>query len=88
MSHHYLGTPVAGASRLTGLMGWLRWPLRSLLPIFFNAWLIVSIVSSPPVEAGAKLKVGLPNGLALRPGERSRPLIEADLLVGGDVPKP
>lgn len=36
--------------------------------------------------ASSPLMVGLPNGL--RPGDSSNPFTEADLLVGGEVPKP
>jgi hypothetical protein len=48
---------------------------------------MVSIVSSPPV-APWKLSVGLPNGLLLRVGESSMPLIDADLLFGVEEPNP
>ena len=46
---------------------------------------MVSIVSSPPLGTGYA-NCGLPRGLAL--GDTSMPLIDADLLVGGEVPTP
>lgn len=72
-------------SGLEGLKGWLLIPLKSPLPVLLKAWLIVSMVSSPPFVGGCA-EIGLPSG-CLR-GESSTPLIDADLLVGGVVPKP
>jgi len=46
---------------------------------------MVSMVSSPPAKERC-VEIGLPNGLPL--GDISTPLIDADLLVGGDVPNP
>jgi hypothetical protein len=46
------------------------------------------MVNSPPVDNAGNPDVGLPNGLPPRCGESSKFLIEADLLVGGDVPRP
>ena len=71
-------------SGLEGLSGWLLMPLRSPLSVRRSACLIVSIVNSPPGLGNAS--VGLPRGRAL--GERSIPLTDADLLVGGEVPTP
>jgi hypothetical protein len=59
-------------------------PLRSPLSVRLSACLIVSIVNSPLGLGYAS--VGLPRGLAL--GEMSTPLTDADLLVGGEVPRP
>lgn len=71
-------------SGLVGLKGWLLIPLRSPLSVRRSACLIVSIVNSPPgLEYASE---GLPRGRAL--GERSIPLTDADLLVGGEVPNP
>lgn len=68
-------------------MGWLRAPLRSPLVVFLKAWLIVSIVNSPAL-GNIRLEVGLPNAFEARVGEVSVPLIDAALLVGGEVPRP
>jgi hypothetical protein len=46
---------------------------------------MVSIVNSPPLVGGCD-DVGLPNAFTL--GESSMPLTDADLLVGGEVPRP
>jgi hypothetical protein len=68
-----------------GLTGMLRAVLRSVLPVRRSACDMVSMFSSPlfPTPRLWWVEVGLPRGFRL--GDMSSPLIEPDLLVGGDV---
>ena len=72
----------------TALKGWLLNPLRSPLPVFRKACLMVSMFSSPPRGADPPGGGGLPAPRTLRLGDASRPLPEVETLVGGDVLKP
>ena len=72
----------------TALNGWLLKPLKSPLPVFRKACLIVSMFSSPPRGAEPPGGGGLPAPRVLRLGDVSRPLPEVETLVGGDVLRP
>ena len=70
------------------LIGWLLAPLRSPLPVFLKACLIVSIVSSPLSLGWLWPEKGLPGPRPPPPGDVSIPLEDTGLLKTGEPPKP
>ncbi len=69
-----------------GLTGRLRATLRSVLPVRLRACDMVSMLRSPFTERLCSADVGLPNGFLT--GDMLNPLIDPEMLFGGDVSGP
>lgn len=84
---HLKGRSYVPSSLPTALAGALRKWLKSPLPVFRNACLIVSTLISLPMANGELCPgSGLPVPRGARFGDVSNPLTEAVTLVGGEVP--
>lgn len=69
-----------------GLTGRLRATLRSVLAVRLRACDMVSMLSSPFTEMLCSAEVGLPSGFLT--GDMLSPLIDPEMLFGGDVSGP